>query len=131
MTFPIPREALDDRLAVVGTAGSGKTYLVLGAIEHLLTHSRPERLVLWNHASVGPRAQREREWQQFLDTYASLFPKGLPENGARCAFITFDPDWNPVGAPSRTFPLTLGDRLRLGNAPIFGFRSIVRKRLVG
>ncbi len=100
-------------------------------VEHLLTHSRPERLVLWNHASVGPRAQREREWQQFLDTYASLFPKGLPKNGARCAFITFDPDWTPIGAPSRAFPVTFGDRLQLGNAPIFGFRSIVRKRLVG
>lgn len=36
MTFPIPKEALDDRLAIVGTAGSGKTYLALGAVEHLL-----------------------------------------------------------------------------------------------
>lgn len=35
MGFPIPRDALDDRLAIVGTAGSGKTYLTLGAIEHL------------------------------------------------------------------------------------------------
>jgi uncharacterized protein len=35
MTYPIPRDALDDRLAIVGTAGSGKTYLALGAIEHL------------------------------------------------------------------------------------------------
>ena len=33
MTYPIPTEALDDRLAIVGTAGSGKTYLALGAIE--------------------------------------------------------------------------------------------------
>ena len=26
MTHPIPKEALDDRLAFVGTSGSGKTY---------------------------------------------------------------------------------------------------------
>jgi hypothetical protein len=34
---PIPDEALDDRLAVVGTSGSGKTYAVMGLIERLLT----------------------------------------------------------------------------------------------
>ena len=100
-------------------------------VQHLLTHSRPERLVLWNHASDGPLASREREWQKFVETYADLFPRGLPRNGARCAFITFDRDWTPVGAPSRTFPVTLGERLRLGNGPIAGFRSIVRRRLVG
>ena len=100
-------------------------------VQHLLTHSRPERLVLWNHASVGRPAEREREWAQFLATYADLFPKGLPADGARAAFIAFDADWTPIAAPSRAFPLTLADRMRLGNAPIFGFRSIVRRRLVG
>lgn len=43
MTFPIPKNALDDRLAIVGTAGSGKTYLTMGAIEHLL--SRKSRVI--------------------------------------------------------------------------------------
>jgi len=33
---PIPDEALDDRLAIVGTAGSGKTYLTIGAMARLL-----------------------------------------------------------------------------------------------
>lgn len=33
---PIPRAALDDRLAFVGTAGSGKTYAASGAVERLL-----------------------------------------------------------------------------------------------
>jgi uncharacterized protein len=37
MTFPIPDAALDDRLAILGTAGSGKTYLTTTAIERLLT----------------------------------------------------------------------------------------------
>ncbi len=36
MTFPIPTTALDDRLAILGTAGSGKTYLTTTAIERLL-----------------------------------------------------------------------------------------------
>lgn len=34
--YPIPSEAYDDRLAIVGTAGSGKTYAVLGAMARLL-----------------------------------------------------------------------------------------------
>ena len=40
--YPIPGEAFDDRLAIFGTAGSGKTYLTLGAIARLL-ESPPER----------------------------------------------------------------------------------------
>lgn len=36
MKHPIPSEALDDRLAIVGTAGSGKTYLTIGAMARLL-----------------------------------------------------------------------------------------------
>jgi len=34
--YPIPDEALDDRVAIVGTAGSGKTYLTIGAMARLL-----------------------------------------------------------------------------------------------
>lgn len=36
MTYPIPSEALDDRLAIVGTAGSGKSYMASGAVERIL-----------------------------------------------------------------------------------------------
>lgn len=36
MAHPIPKEALDDRLAFVGTAGSGKTYNAGGCVERLL-----------------------------------------------------------------------------------------------
>lgn len=36
MTYPIPNEALDDRLAIVGSAGSGKTYSASGAVERVL-----------------------------------------------------------------------------------------------
>jgi len=39
MTYPIPKSAFDDRLAIVGTAGSGKTYAALGAMAILL-HSQ-------------------------------------------------------------------------------------------
>jgi DNA helicase HerA-like ATPase len=34
--YPIPRAALDDRLAFVGTSGSGKTYAAGTAVERLL-----------------------------------------------------------------------------------------------
>jgi hypothetical protein len=34
--YPIPKEALDDRLAFIGTSGSGKTYGAGGAVELLL-----------------------------------------------------------------------------------------------
>jgi hypothetical protein len=36
MTYPIPNEALDDRLGWIGTAGSGKTYNAGGGVERLL-----------------------------------------------------------------------------------------------
>lgn len=36
MTHPIPTDAQDDRLAIVGTAGSGKTYAAGTAIERIL-----------------------------------------------------------------------------------------------
>lgn len=39
MTYPIPSDALDDRLAFVGTAGSGKTYAAGTAVERLLHRS--------------------------------------------------------------------------------------------
>lgn len=34
--YPIPDAALDDRLAIVGTSGSGKTYAMMTAVERLL-----------------------------------------------------------------------------------------------
>jgi DNA helicase HerA-like ATPase len=39
MEYPIPHHAFDDRLAIVGTAGSGKTYLASTAIETILRKS--------------------------------------------------------------------------------------------
>lgn len=36
MTYPIPDEAFDDRIAITGTSGAGKTYLTLGAISRLI-----------------------------------------------------------------------------------------------
>lgn len=42
--YPIPAAALDDRLGIVGTSGSGKTYLMLAAVERLL--ARRDRVVI-------------------------------------------------------------------------------------
>jgi Helicase HerA, central domain len=38
-TLFLPAEALDERLAIVGTSGSGKTYAAKGLVEHLLEAS--------------------------------------------------------------------------------------------
>ena len=38
MNFPIPADALDDRLGFIGTSGSGKTYNAGGAVERILQH---------------------------------------------------------------------------------------------
>ena len=40
MTFPIPNPALDDRFAIVGTTGSGKTYLSSSAVEILMASGK-------------------------------------------------------------------------------------------
>lgn len=34
--YPIPKDAFDDRISIVGMSGSGKTYAASGAVEHLL-----------------------------------------------------------------------------------------------
>lgn len=41
MAYPIPTEAFDDRLAFVGTSGSGKTYATLGALARVLRSGAP------------------------------------------------------------------------------------------
>jgi ABC-type glutathione transport system ATPase component len=41
MTHLIPLDALDDRLAIVGTSGSGKTYAAGTAVEIVLSTTRP------------------------------------------------------------------------------------------
>lgn len=45
MSYPIPDEALDDRLAFVGTSGSGKTYAAGTAVERLL-HSKARTVIV-------------------------------------------------------------------------------------
>lgn len=51
MTSPIPIAALDDRLGFVGTAGSGKTYNAMAAVERLMANGArvviPDPLGVW------------------------------------------------------------------------------------
>lgn len=77
-------------------------------LSHLLSALPPERLVLWAHPhllSLGAQ-QREVEWQRFLSTYGSLFPKGLPTRLGRIRFIYFSAGFEPHGATSDPWALT-------------------------
>lgn len=58
MTYPIPDAALDDRLAIVGTAGAGKTYAAMTAVERLLDRGArvvvPDPLGVWFGLRLKP-----------------------------------------------------------------------------
>lgn len=63
MSYPIPKDALDGRLAFVGTAGSGKTYNAGTGVEMLLL--RDARVVIADPLGVWwPTAARR--WQDAL-----------------------------------------------------------------
>lgn len=51
MSYPIPDEAIDDRLAFVGTSGSGKTYAMMTAVERLL--ERKSKVVMVDPLGVA------------------------------------------------------------------------------
>lgn len=69
LTYPIPDEALDDRLGFVGTAGSGKTYNAGSGVERVLANNGrvviPDPLGVWwglglNADGRSPAVWRER-----------------------------------------------------------------------
>jgi hypothetical protein len=110
---------------------TGDTPSLKWELDHLLSHLQPSQLILWSSSSVegGSRRKRRSEWADFVTAYGSLFPKGLPPDGAKACFVIFEPDWTPVSVASRAFPVRLAERFHLGNKPISGFRSILRDRL--
>ena len=61
--FPValPAEALDDRIAIVGTAGSGKTYAAKGFVERLLETRRAGRDRRSARRVVGIARERRRQ----------------------------------------------------------------------
>jgi hypothetical protein len=68
--YPIPTDALDDRLGFVGTAGSGKTYNAGSAVERLLNSAArvviPDPLGVWYGLALdkdgrGPSTFRRKE----------------------------------------------------------------------
>lgn len=69
MPYPIPDEALDDRLGFVGTAGSGKTYNAGSGVERVLANGGraiiPDPLGVWwglglNADGLSPAPWREK-----------------------------------------------------------------------
>lgn len=63
MSYPIPSAALDDRLAIVGTSGSGKTYAAGTAVERILQTSGKVVIVdpldVWWGLRVKPNGKDE------------------------------------------------------------------------
>lgn len=62
MSYPIPGAALDDRLAFVGTSGSGKTYNAGTGVERLLqARARvciPDPLGVWWGLALQPSGKK-------------------------------------------------------------------------
>jgi hypothetical protein len=77
-------------------------------LSHLLSSLPPEKLVLWAHPHLLKfnRQQREAEWQRFLSTFGSLFPRGLPTRLGRICFIYFTAGFEPHGVASDPWALT-------------------------
>lgn len=68
MRYPIPTEALDDRLGFVGTSGSGKTYNAMAGVE-LVLNSRgrvviPDPLGVWWGLALAADGKQPMLWRK-------------------------------------------------------------------
>jgi hypothetical protein len=74
----VPVDALDDRIAIVGTAGSGKTYAAKGFVERLLNIGA--RVTIVDPLGVWVGIARERRRQR-----CRLSGRGVRRASRRCA----------------------------------------------
>lgn len=89
MRYPIPSEAFDDRIAFVGTSGSGKTYAALGALARLLKMSGSRAIMVDALGAMwGLRAQEDGKTASGFDIVIFGGPHGdLPINEHSGALI--------------------------------------------
>src|SRR3954471_5008139 len=70
MTYPIPDAALDDRLAWLGTSGSGKTYNAGAGVERLLASGARvvviDPLDVWWGLRLAPDGQRPSKFKPVI-----------------------------------------------------------------
>jgi hypothetical protein len=86
---------------------TGTTEGLRWEISHLLKSVPPSKLIVWAHPQLlrAGKAEREREWSEFLAKLGGAFPKKLPEPLGKTRFIWFKDDWEPVPvAPRWGFP---------------------------
>ena len=86
---------------------TGTTEGLRWEISHLLKSVPPSKLIVWAHPQLlrAGKAEREREWSEFLAKLGGAFPKKLPEPLGKTRFIWFKDDWGPVPvAPRWGFP---------------------------
>ena len=86
--YPIPTDALDDRLAFVGTSGSGKTYAAGTAVEKILNiggllppdqmHDNPSCRNRGRHAQAGIEHPCARAHRPYLNEEASVATSDQP-----------------------------------------------------
>ena len=73
----LPSNALDDRIAIVGTAGSGKTYAAKGFVERLLDSGARVAIVDPLGVWWGLRASADGEHSDILESlYEQYFHGG-------------------------------------------------------
>jgi hypothetical protein len=69
-------------------------------LEQAVGLGRPERLVVCLGPDAVPRLGGRRDagapYRQFNERFGRVFPKGLPQEPGRSAFLTFSSDWTPV-----------------------------------
>ena len=83
---PLPDAALDDRWAIVGTSGAGKTYAARGMMERLL---RADATVCWVDALDGYAIVDTRGLERERAALHWVICGGESGNGAR----PMHPDW--------------------------------------
>jgi hypothetical protein len=78
-------------------------------LEQLMRVVKPERLIIWIHIRTPLRGggfTPEADWNRFLNTYGTLFPKPIFKTVNMPEYLVFDKSWNP-----KVLPLT-GNFLR-------------------
>jgi uncharacterized membrane protein YhaH (DUF805 family) len=90
------------RLSQLVVWASGITEGLKWELTHLLQRLPPQKLIIWTHPYILKlsQADREKEWQRFLNAFGALFPQPLPNRLGSARFFRFDEEYRPLPASS-------------------------------